>query len=49
MKCISCGFEYTYEEDGLVVCAMSVQVESNELKRVMKSVSRCLWNTTRRW
>lgn len=21
MKCVSCGFEYTYEEDGLLVCA----------------------------
>ncbi|MGI6359836.1 MAG: zinc ribbon domain-containing protein YjdM [Acholeplasmatales bacterium] len=21
MKCVSCGFEYTYEEDGMQVCA----------------------------
>ncbi|NMA06048.1 MAG: alkylphosphonate utilization protein [Acholeplasmataceae bacterium] len=39
MKCISCGFEYTYEEDGLVVCAAcQYRWNPNELKKSNEKV-----------
>ena len=46
MKCISCGFEYTYEENNLVVCAAcQYSWDPNEVKQAGEKTYQDAYST----